>query len=115
MTTHNSERERRIDEALGETFPASDTPFFVGAGAPKPNRSVTEDGRVFRSSRSSAIQIITVLITSSDAALRQHGIEMVTRATGRQDPLRNERLADHRNRFGIAAGADLGQPSSNCA
>jgi hypothetical protein len=27
-------RERRIDEALKETFPASDTPSFVGAGAP---------------------------------------------------------------------------------
>jgi hypothetical protein len=38
MTTHISERERRIDEALEETFPASDTPCFVGAGAPKPNR-----------------------------------------------------------------------------
>ena len=29
-------RERRIDEALRQTFPASDTPSFVGAGAPKP-------------------------------------------------------------------------------
>jgi len=27
-------RERRIDDALKETFPASDTPSFVGAGAP---------------------------------------------------------------------------------
>ena len=26
--------ERRIDEALKETFPASDAPFFIGAGAP---------------------------------------------------------------------------------
>jgi hypothetical protein len=31
-------RERRIDEALKETFPASDAPSFVGAGAPKPNK-----------------------------------------------------------------------------
>jgi hypothetical protein len=30
-------RERRIDEALKETFPASDTPSFVGAGAQKPH------------------------------------------------------------------------------
>ena len=51
MTMHNSERERRIDEALEETFPASDTPFFVGAGAPKPNRSVTEDGRALETFR----------------------------------------------------------------
>jgi hypothetical protein len=27
-------RERRIDEGLKETFPASDTPTFVGKGAP---------------------------------------------------------------------------------
>ena len=27
-------RERCIDDALKETFPASDTPSFVGAGAP---------------------------------------------------------------------------------
>ncbi len=30
-------RERRIDEALEETFPASDAPAFVGAGAQKPH------------------------------------------------------------------------------
>jgi hypothetical protein len=29
-------REHRIDEALKETFPASDPPSFVGAGAPNP-------------------------------------------------------------------------------
>jgi hypothetical protein len=29
----------KIDEALKETFPASDTPFYVGAGAEKPTRS----------------------------------------------------------------------------
>jgi hypothetical protein len=29
-------RERRIDEALKATFPASDPPSFVGAGAPRP-------------------------------------------------------------------------------
>jgi hypothetical protein len=27
-------REHRIDEALKDTFPASDTPSFVGGGAP---------------------------------------------------------------------------------
>ena len=29
-------RERRIDEALSESFPASDTPYFVGSGAVNP-------------------------------------------------------------------------------
>ncbi|WP_068013778.1 hypothetical protein [Rhodoplanes sp. Z2-YC6860] len=29
-------RERRIDEALSDSFPASDTPYFVGSGAAKP-------------------------------------------------------------------------------
>lgn len=36
--------ERRIDEALKETFPASDTPSFVGAGAPRPLNNKTEQG-----------------------------------------------------------------------
>jgi hypothetical protein len=29
-------RERRIDEALNDSFPASDTPYFVGSGAVNP-------------------------------------------------------------------------------
>jgi hypothetical protein len=29
----------KIDEALKETFPASDTPSYIGAGAEKPGRS----------------------------------------------------------------------------
>lgn len=29
-------RERRIDDALRDSFPASDTPYFVGGGAMKP-------------------------------------------------------------------------------
>jgi len=31
--------DRRVDEALEETFPASDPPFFVGAGADVDNLS----------------------------------------------------------------------------
>ena len=31
-------RERRIDEALKESFPASDPPFFVGGGALQPEK-----------------------------------------------------------------------------
>jgi hypothetical protein len=37
-------RERRLDEALKETFPASDTPSFVGAGAqPTDDRANASD------------------------------------------------------------------------
>ena len=35
-------RERRIDEALKETFPASDTPSFVGAGAPTDKENLNQ-------------------------------------------------------------------------
>jgi hypothetical protein len=31
-------RERRIDEALEESFPASDPPYFVGGGALQPEK-----------------------------------------------------------------------------
>jgi len=39
--------ERRIDEALEESFSASDPPFFIGAGAlqPNDNESVTKNNR----------------------------------------------------------------------
>jgi hypothetical protein len=46
-------RERRIDEALSDSFPASDTPYFVGSGAVNPlgkakqrNRSAEMAGEV---------------------------------------------------------------------
>ena len=35
-------RERKIDEALKETFPASDTPTFVGGVDPKGQGSVKD-------------------------------------------------------------------------
>ena len=46
-------QERKIDEALEQTFPASDTPSFVGAGATpdKPPRDERHD-HVPRSERS---------------------------------------------------------------
>ena len=46
------QQERKIDEALEQTFPASDTPSFVGAGATadKPPREERRD-RVPRSER----------------------------------------------------------------
>ena len=46
-------RERRIDEALKETFPASDTPSFVGAGAKKP----TDDKARTRKRRAKAAEM----------------------------------------------------------
>jgi hypothetical protein len=46
-------RERRIDEALSDSFPASDAPYFVGSGAVNPpgkakrrNRSTEMAGKV---------------------------------------------------------------------
>jgi hypothetical protein len=46
------QQERKIDEALEQTFPASDTPSFVGAGATpdKPPREERGD-HVARSER----------------------------------------------------------------
>lgn len=39
------ERERKIDEALKETFPASDTPTFVGGVSPKQDQGIAETER----------------------------------------------------------------------
>jgi hypothetical protein len=44
------QRERQIDEALKDTFPASDTPSYVGAGAKsndrnKADQAVAQDER----------------------------------------------------------------------
>jgi hypothetical protein len=38
-------RERRIDEALRDSFPASDTPYFVGSGAAHPPGKATRRNR----------------------------------------------------------------------
>jgi hypothetical protein len=46
-------REHRIDEALKETFPASDPPSFVGAGAPNP----TDDKARTRKRRTKAAEM----------------------------------------------------------
>ena len=37
--TDHTRREQKIDEALEQTFPASDTPSFVGAGADSEKQS----------------------------------------------------------------------------
>jgi hypothetical protein len=45
MATSSRERqERKIDQALEQTFPASDTPSFVGAGA-TPDKPPREERR----------------------------------------------------------------------
>ncbi len=47
------QQERKIDEALEQTFPASDTPSFVGAGATEDKPPREERGEhVPRSERS---------------------------------------------------------------
>jgi len=38
-------RERKIDEALKETFPASDTPTYVGGVAPEQGQGIAKDER----------------------------------------------------------------------
>ena len=38
-------RDRKIDEALKETFPASDTPTFVGGVDPNKGQGIVKDER----------------------------------------------------------------------
>ena len=49
-----SEQEARIDEALGDSFPASDPPSFVGAGAHRARRPAAK-GREEIGARTSAL------------------------------------------------------------
>jgi hypothetical protein len=52
----NEQRENKIDEALKETFPASDAPSFVGAGAEPEKRKDCEHKSDFGKSRYIAIR-----------------------------------------------------------
>ena len=53
-------REHRIDEALKDTFPASDTPSFVGAGA-----SNSPDGAIAAEQRSKSAEMASAAIDQS--------------------------------------------------
>lgn len=44
---HDDDTERRLDEALAESFPASDPPYFVGAGAKPREHPTTQEARRF--------------------------------------------------------------------
>jgi hypothetical protein len=52
----DEQREKKIDEALKETFPASDAPSFVGAGAEPEKREDGEHKSDFGKSRYIAIR-----------------------------------------------------------
>jgi hypothetical protein len=39
------QREHKVDEALKDSFPASDSPSFVGAGAAPSHQAITKDER----------------------------------------------------------------------
>jgi hypothetical protein len=52
-TSSREKQERKIDQALEETFPASDTPSFVGAGA-TPDKPPREERRNQRESEPAA-------------------------------------------------------------
>lgn len=59
-------RERRIDEALKQTFPASDTPSFVGAGAPTDDEAVFDDSQTAAEMAGEAIDQLTDQSASLD-------------------------------------------------
>ena len=43
--TSEQEQDDFLEESLEETFPASDTPSFVGAGAPRPTDNTTGEDK----------------------------------------------------------------------
>ena len=64
--------ERRIDEALAESFPSSDPPFYVGAGC-REGRYRTTEGNSYRATQATEAPLDCVGPYSSGAGAQLPG------------------------------------------